>query len=123
MNGSKFDRIERMIRSLFILNALIWLGLGISTLLNTSGSGPISPLLRTIIAALMAGNALAMGWIGLRLQVGRRWTYLLGLALLGVNILLTIIDEFGPLDFATLVIDVILLALLLVGRKLYLSVK
>jgi hypothetical protein len=99
---------------LFLLNALIWLGFGIATLVGVGARNPDQPGMLVVIGALMFGNALAMllaGW-----GVGRGgWVWmLLALALLGVNILLTFTDQVGFLDWATLAIDLVILGVLVV---------
>jgi hypothetical protein len=107
-------------RALFLLNAAIWIALGIVTVTRMAGSSSGSPLVAWIIAALMAGNAAAMLWLGVRLVKAGRRTYVMALAFLLVNILLTITDQFGLWDGITLAIDGILLALLVVSRSRYL---
>ena len=48
-----------------------------------------------------------------------RLSYLYALALLAVNILLTLTDQFGLLDFLTLLLDLFILGLLLVAVRKY----
>ena len=109
-------------RGLFLVNAVIWLTLGVYTMVGMANRGYSSAMTLTIIAALMVANAGFMLIIGSLLAPGRKWIYFLGLALLSVNILLSFTDEFGAYDLITLLIDVILLVLLVLTRKTYLSV-
>lgn len=108
-------RAVRLARSLFYVNAATWLGLAVVSLLRLSGrSGPaLTPL---IVATLMAGNAAAMALAGILLGRPRKHWYLAALALLAVNILLTFTDQFGLLDFLTLIVDLAAAGLLLSGR-------
>lgn len=56
------------------------------------------------------------GWGIGRTQKG---LYFLAIAVLIVNIILTITDEFGILDLVTLIIDLVLLGILLAIRNQY----
>jgi uncharacterized membrane protein YhaH (DUF805 family) len=50
------------------------------------------------------------------LGTGRRPFYYLALAVMAINIILTFTDQFGLLDFLTLVIDLAIVAILIAGR-------
>lgn len=64
----------------------------------------------------MAGNAAAMLLAGLCLAKPNIIYLYFAIALLVVNILLTFTDQFGLLDFITLLIDLALLSLLIYLR-------
>jgi uncharacterized membrane protein (DUF2068 family) len=102
-------------RAMFFLNAAIWILFSILTLRRTHGSTA------WIVAILMAGNAGAMLLAGWGIGKRQKWFYYLGIAVLAVNIVLTVTDEFGLFDLITLLIDVILLVLLLATRSRYSS--
>ena len=104
---------------LFYLNAAIWLGLAIYTLIVMSGRYPGGALMVWIVGLLMLGNSAAMLAAGWFLGTQRRWAWLFGLAVLGVNILLTFTDQLGLLDIITLLIDLVLFCILVIQRKLY----
>lgn len=106
----------RAAQILLYINAAIWLILGIATLLRLSRSNLESPITLWIIALLMASNAGMMLLTGWGLGTGSRLLYFLALTVMAVNIILTFTDEFGLLDFITLVTDLIILALLIFGR-------
>jgi hypothetical protein len=57
--------------------------------------------------------------LGFAIGKGKKRLFYLAIAVLVINIILTVIDEFGIFDFATLLIDVVLLALLIVTRSRY----
>ncbi len=75
------------------------------------------------IAILMFGNAGALLIAGLWLGRLSKWAWLFALAVLFVNILLTVTDEFGALDLITLVIDLAIVALLVGTRKTFWQVQ
>lgn len=107
----------RAAQALFFVNAAIWLILGVATLVRMSvGLDRASAL---IVATLMAANAGAMLVAGIGVRRRRRLFYFFALAVLAVNIVLTVTDEFGLLDLATLLIDLVLLGLLIVTRSEY----
>ena len=109
------DRGVRLTQFLFFLNALVWMVFGL-LFLSDSAMERLSTL---VVAVLMFGNALAMVLAGLGLGWTSRLSYLYALALLAVNILLTLTDQFGLLDFLTLLLDLFILGLLVAVRKYY----
>ena len=104
-------------QALFFLNAAIWLVFGIVSLVRMTHANPDFAVTAAVIAVLMFGNVGAMLLNGWGIGKQQKWFYYLALAVLAVNILLTFTDEFGPFDFITLVIDLVLLGLLIVIRK------
>ena len=106
-------------QALFYFNTAIWLIFGIASLVKLAESSSGQPVILWVVGVLMFGNAAAMLLAGLGLGARRRLYYYFALAVLGVNILLTFTDQFGILDFATLVIDVVLFGLLIATRGLY----
>jgi hypothetical protein len=114
--GSRLSSI-RIAQILLYINAVIWLVLGIFTLLRLSQYYPESIFAVWIITILMVGNAGMMLLCGWGLGTGHRLFYYLALTVLAVNIILTFTDQFGLLDFLTLLIDLTILALLIAGRQ------
>ena len=106
-------------QSLFFLNAAIWLVFGIVTLLGMATRHPEQAVAYGIIAFLMFGNVGAMILSGLAIGKRHRLFYFFALAVLGINIVLTVTDQFGVFDLITLLIDVCLLGLLIAIRKRY----
>jgi hypothetical protein len=109
------DRRVHLAQILFFLNALIWL---VFMLLFLSDSA-LERFSTFLVSGLMFGNALAMLLAGLGLGWTNRLAYLFALALLVVNILLTFTDQFGLLDFLTLLLDLVILGLLVAVLKIY----
>jgi len=121
--SSKAPTSVKAAQTLFFVNAVIWLLLGITSLSRLAGSSTGQTTTMWIVALLMFGNAGAMLVAGVGIGKQRRLFYTSGLAVLVINIILTFTDQFGVLDFITLVIDVVLLGLLIVTRARYLSVR
>lgn len=111
--------LVHLARILFIANTLVWLLLGVVSLTRVAGNGTGQMLTMVGIAILMFGNAAAMLVCGVGLGTRQRRFYFLALAVLAVNIILSITDQFGLLDLLTLLLDVALLGLLVWDRKSY----
>ncbi|MCX6029164.1 MAG: hypothetical protein NT169_07650 [Chloroflexi bacterium] len=120
---SQTPYIVRAAQAVFFLNAAIWLQFGVLSLIRMAGGSPDRAITAGIVAILMFGNVAAMLLCGVGLGKQQKRFYYLAVAVLVVNILLTVTDQFGVLDFITLVIDVGLLALLIATRSRYLSAR
>ena len=106
-------------QAIFGLNAIIWLMFGIISLARLAGKQSNQAIILWIVAILMFANMGAMllsAWL-----IGKRKMifYLIALAVLLINIILTFTDQFGLFDLLTLLIDLVLLGILLVKRKLF----
>jgi hypothetical protein len=110
-------------QALFFVNAAIWLLLGIATIVRMPAGGSGQTITAAVIAILMFANLGAMLVAGVAIGKQQRPFYYIGIAILVVNIILTVTDQFGLLDFVTLVMDMVLLGLLIVTRARYSSVR
>lgn len=108
--------VLRIAQGLFLLNALIWTALGITSVLRAAGSQG-QALTPWVVALLMFPNAIAMLVCGLGIGTRRSLFYILALAVLAVNILLTLTDQFGLLDLITLVIDLVIFVLIVIVMR------
>lgn len=98
-------------------NTIIWLFFGVTSLANL-GEGRGAPVyILAIVAVLMLANAAVFGLAGYGLGRGSRLAYLLALAIVALNLPLTITDQVGLYDWITLGVDTVLLGLLLAARK------
>ena len=111
----------RVAQALFFLNAVIWLVLGVVSLVRMTNGNPDHAITAWIVSILMFGNAGAMLWSGVGIGRQQKWFYYLAIAVLIVNIVLTVTDQFGALDLITLVIDLALFGLLIATRRRYLN--
>jgi len=112
-------RLIRAAQMLFFLNTGIWIGLGLGNLVKLVNGHSNSTITGLIIAVLMFGNALVMLVCGVSLGKQHRRSFYLALVVLVVNIILTVTDQFGLVDFITLVIDLVLLGILIADRRSY----
>ena len=115
MAENKKSQVFRIVQGLFLLNMVIWLVLGTISLAQLE-KGADNPIF-TVIAIMMMGNAALMGLAAWWLGRFTRWGYLFALALLVTNILTTFTDQVGLLDYATVLVDFVLLLLLILRRK------
>jgi uncharacterized membrane protein (DUF2068 family) len=99
---------------LFFLMAIIWGIFGINSLLRGTSVG-------AVLAALMFVNAAFFLWAGWGIHRRKKRFYFLGIVVLALNIVLTITDQMGFYDWATLCIDLAALIFLIVTRSRYLT--
>lgn len=98
----------------FYVNAGVWAALGVLTWLRAN-----NPLMVLVVCVLILGNALALVWVGWGLGRRRIFFWLLGVALIGLNFVLTLTDQFGVMDLIVLVLNGALLVLLVLIRGTY----
>ena len=106
-------------QALFYLNAMIWFAFGLATLIRIGNGNNAHRLAALILTLFMLGNVAAMLVSGWGLGTRSKWLYLLAIAVILVNIILTFTDQFGLFDFLTLVVDVVILVLLIAIRGGY----
>jgi hypothetical protein len=121
-DGRNTPAIVITARWLFVLLGTIWLVFGVSSITRIGDlSSSVSPIVLWIIAILMFVNALLLIWIGWGLGRGSRLYFYFGLLVLAGNVFLTFTDEFGTLDLITLIINVVLLVMLILGHSKFLQ--
>ena len=96
------------------MNAAVWAVLGVLTWLRAD-----NPLMVMVVCVLSLGNALALVGIGWGLGRRRKFFWLPGVALIGLNFFLTLTDQFGVMDLIVLVLNGTLLVLLFLIRGEY----
>jgi hypothetical protein len=106
-------------QALFYLNAAIWMIFSVVTMGYIQYDPPVPIMVQWVIAVLMVGNAGAMAFSGYFLSKKARWSYLLAVIVLSINIILTVTDQVGIFDWITLLIDLVLMIILLTLRKEY----
>jgi lysylphosphatidylglycerol synthetase-like protein (DUF2156 family) len=110
-------RFIKVTQALLYLNAAIWLVFSLTTLFRLNNSGNTSVATQLVILILMAGNVVAMLLSGWGIGRKNRLIYIFALIVMLVNILLTFTDQFGFFDLATLLLDLAILTLLVIGWK------
>jgi len=115
----KIPRAVQTAQILFLLNAAIWVIFSIVSMVNIQNNQSVPGLVLWVIAILMVGNGGAMVFSNYTLSRRVRWSYLLAMLVLGINIILTVTDQVGIFDWITLLIDLVLLSILFAIRKEY----
>ena len=110
--------LVRTAQGLFLLNAVIWLGLAGWSAARISSADPDQRFISEVMALLILGNAAGMFFCGLFVTRRSRFLYAVTLAFLAINLLLTITDQVGLWDWITLGIDLIL-GVVLVAIKIF----
>lgn len=104
----------KLTRYLFFFNAAVWLAFGISSLVFRALDG--GTLVRWVITALMIANATVMIWFGIMIPRGRTWIITLAILYMGLNVVLSITDQFGWIDALILLLNLCMLGTLFVTR-------
>lgn len=114
MENRQISPTLKWTRTLFLINAVIWLVFGIlSFLLRALEDGSLA---RWVITILMLTNGLVMIWFGMVILSGRSWILTLGIVYMALNLVLSITDQFGWIDALIFSLDLCLLGFLLVAR-------
>ncbi len=109
----------RMAKYGFVLVAVIWFILGVVSLIRLQSNSAVPMMTASIIAIMMFGNAAALLVCAWGVTTGKQWGYLLAIAVLLINILLTFTDQVGLMDLLTVLIDIGLLLLLVIKRAVF----
>jgi hypothetical protein len=97
----------------FFLNALVWVVFGfLSFSLAFNGGGN----LRFALSVLMFINAGFFIGFGFLIRKAQPWVFFLGILYVTVNVVLSITDQFGWIDFLIMLLNLVLLGLLFVTR-------
>lgn len=110
-------KIVYIAQILCYLSAAIWLILGIISLGKLQQDQAVPVVVLFLMAVMMLINAAVFMVSGYGLGKRNRWLYYLGLAVVSVNLVLTVTDQVGFYDWIVLVINVVLLVLLVAARK------
>jgi predicted membrane channel-forming protein YqfA (hemolysin III family) len=99
-----------------LLNALIWLALGLIIALHLHPALSDNPLVRGVMAGLSFGAAAILLELFFVLRRRSRLAWYLVLGFLALTCVLTIFDQVGLVDLVVLVINLVPIVLLIVGR-------
>jgi|GEM_PF-867599 len=128
MPGKGHDMTKRPLTvtiNLFVilLNALIWLGLGIIIAINAHPGLPDMPEMKGILAILSIAIAIILMVLTIFLFRQIRIAFFLSLVFFGISAFLTIFDDVGLADLVFVVICLIPVVLLIKDRAWYLQSK
>lgn len=119
MDSSGFPKYLRIAQILLYFNAVIWLLFSAATIISMI-SGDVTQIFSGIIlGTLMLGNVALLYGAGLGIKRPRQRYLYFALAILALNLILSITDEFGLLDLATLLLNLATIMLLIVSRKYF----
>ena len=114
VNTDQTLKMLRLTRSLFFINAAMWLAFGVSSLLFRALDG--GSLTRWVITIMMIANAVVMFWFAVMIVSGRNWVFFLAILYMALNVVLSITDQFGWIDAIILLLNLIVLGMLFVTR-------
>lgn len=101
-------------RTVFFLNALVWL---VFAVMSFSFAFNGADNWRFVLSALMLINAGIFVGFGFLIRKGQPWVFFLAILYVAVNVVLSITDQFGWIDFLIMLLNLVLLGLLLVTRQ------
>jgi hypothetical protein len=113
----------KLLRALFFLDAAIWLVFAAATLMGGIPGIPNAGPAAAVMAALMLGNAAALAVAGWGLGRQTPVFYFFAVAVLVVNMVLTVTDQMGLWDWLILALEAAMLGLLLGVGKRYVGGK
>lgn len=117
------SRLLHITQALLFLDAAIWLTFAVAIVARLIPGGPDQALAAGVVAVLMLGNAAALALAGWGLGRGGKLAFVYAIALLAVNIVLSITDQVSRWDWLFLAWEVVLLGLVLAGAKHHLGGK
>jgi hypothetical protein len=103
----------KLTRSLFFINAAVWLIFGFLGFMRAVTS---TSDLRLILSVLMIANAAVMIWFGVMIVTGRNWVFFLAILYMALNVVLSITDQFGWIDALILLLNLCVLGMLFITR-------
>lgn len=74
------------------------------------------------MAVLMFGNAVVLFWVARKILERKKWSYYIGVAVTVINLVLTVTDDLGILDFLVLALNMVTLVLLIRLRAYFMRI-
>lgn len=105
----------KLIKSLLYLKCLIWLALAI--FYYTSQVSPNPDITFEVVAFLLFINAAIYFLLARFWNIKNKIIYWITIVFIGANIVLTITDNMGIIDYASLITDAIILSLIFVKSR------
>jgi lysylphosphatidylglycerol synthetase-like protein (DUF2156 family) len=106
-----------------LLNALVWLALGVIIAANLHPGLPDIPLVKGVMAFLSFGAAAILLGLLFFLRKRSRPAWFLALGFLTLTCLLTFFDQFGLSDLVIVILNIIPIILLIKERAWFLPAK
>jgi len=104
-------------RIMLAADCVLWATFAILLLTGTASVGDVDPTVITVMAVLMAGNALVLGVLAWQVLRGHAFVDYAAVIVLTVNAALSIADEVGAMDVAAFAFQLVVLVLLVLGIR------
>ncbi len=117
---NRFPATVRATLLLLALDAVMWFAFGVTVAAGGIASIADPRALRWVMASLACASAAALAGLAILLSRRNRFAFYLAVILLAIIAVLSITDQIGWVDLASLAVSVIPLALLLKDRAWYL---
>ncbi len=116
----------KVTQSLILVNAGMWLIIPIYSWLRLAQKGPstlntLMGWVMLILPVFMLVNAGFLLFCGIRLPQGSKKVYWFSVFIISVNAILSITDQIGPMDIASLLLNLLILGRLLLYRKFFIN--
>lgn len=113
------ENLQNISRILFYVIGLVWLFIGLRWLLFERPEVIEASLYLFVMGFYILGNALLFFLLGLLLRAGKKWSFILALFVLLVNLGITFLRQFGIFDLVIFLMNSVLLVILVLSRKVY----
>ena len=113
METGHINGLLKLTRALLFFNAAVWILFGILSFIKAADGGST---VRWMISMLMMANAVVMVGLGALIVSRRSWIISAATLYMGLNVVLTITDQFGLLDALILLINLSILGVVIFTR-------
>jgi hypothetical protein len=113
MKKNQTSTLLKLTQALFFANAAIWFLFSVMSLFSVIGAGSA---LRWALTIMMIANAAILLWFGVEIADEPTQLFPLAIIYTALNIVLSLTDQFGWIDFLVLLLNLCLLGLLFVTR-------
>lgn len=111
--------LPAFVQYLFFFNAALLTALGIGSMFQVGIRADMN-FIRMFYTILMFGDALAMLACGLLIRARKTAIFWSVVALISLNVVLPIFDQFGMVDLLFVLLNILMLGLLLIFRREFL---
>jgi hypothetical protein len=113
MEKNRTSTMLKLMQALFFANAATWFLFGAMNLFRDIEAASV---LRWILTIVMIANAAILLWLGVEIADGQTQLFSLAIVYIALNVVLSLTDQFGWVDFLILLLNLCLLGLMFVTR-------
>jgi hypothetical protein len=113
MRNTTFADLLKLTSRAFLLDAAVWLILGIQSLILAVDTGNVT---RWVYTILMFANAAMLIWFGVVILRARIEVFTLAIVYMIANVVVLIFDQFGLVDALVMSLNLVVLGLLVLTR-------